>query len=275
MSFWQNLIYGLVSGITEFTPVSSGGHQVLLRKLFGAGQANPFLDLMVHLGLLAAVIVSCKTVLAGYIRELGVGNKRRRHGLPGNARRTYELRFLIPASVAMLFILAFRSFGTHLAKNSLTLCLFFLVNGIVLYVVDHLPHGNKDSSRMSGLDAIFTGLLSGLSILPGISRIGIGLGFTVGRGADKSLAYGWMLALCVPALVLLGFLDLLGIFTVAGISYSLISLVGYLVAAIAAFVGGYLIISLMRFMLVNTGFSGYACYCWGLSVFTFILYLIA
>ena len=275
MNFWQNLLYGIVSGITEFTPVSSGGHQVLMRKLFGVSQANPLLDLLVHLGLLMAVFASCRSVLLGYVGHLRAGRIHRSRRSAESARRTYDLRFLIPASVAMLLLLVFRDFGNRLVNDTLILCLFFLANGLVLYVVDHLPHGNKDSSRMSALDSILTGVLSGMSVLPGISRLGMSLSVAVGRGADKVHAYGWALSLCVPALILFIFLDLLGVITVAGISYSFVSLVGYVFAAVGAFAGGYLIIMLMRFMLVNTGFSGYALYCWGVSILTFILYLIA
>ena len=275
MNFIQSIIYGFLSGVTEFTPVSSYGHQVLLRKLFGVS-ANPMLNLMIRLGLLVAVYMSCRTALSGYSRILSAPKHRRRtRTVAANMNYTYDLRFLLPASVAMLAVLLFQSFCKKLEGNELLLCVFFAINGIVLYAVDHMPMGNKDSGRMSGLDAIYTGLMGGFSIFPGISRLGMCLCATVSRGADKSNAYNLVLVLSIPALLLLALSDLIGVFTVAGISFGFVSLLAYLVAGISAFAGGYLVVMFMRFMMVNTGFSGYACYCWGVAILSFVLYLIA
>lgn len=274
MNFLQSLFYGFLSGISECMPVSSNGHQALLRKLFGTRLWNPLLDLMVHIGILVAIFVSCRARLLGYARELS-GNPRRRRRNPTNIQRTYDLRFLFSAGIALLAVLLFHRATSDLEQNSLLLCLFFIINGTVLYVVDHMRHGNKDSSQMSGLDAVLTGLLGGLSIFPGISRLGMCLSASVARGADKSQAYSWALLLCIPALLFLILFDFIGLFTAAGFAFTFLGFVYAFVAALGAFTGGYLVILLMRLMIVNTGFSGYACYCWGVAMLTFILYLIA
>ena len=258
MNLLQSLLYGLISGLSEFTPVSTSGHQALLRKLFGAPGRNPLLDLLVGVGLLIAVYLHCRSLLMSYSRQLR-GNPRRRRGNIPTARRTYDLRFLGAAGST--------------EQKPLYLCLFFVLNGIVLYAVDHMRQSNKDAGMLSGMDAIFTGLMGGLSIFPGFSRLGMNLSAAVARGADRTLAYNWALVLGIPALVLFLLFDFIGLFTVAGFVISLTGVLYAFAAAIGAFAGGYLVISLMRMMIINTGFSGYACYCWGVAMLNFILYL--
>lgn len=274
MNLLQSLLYGLISGLSEFTPVSTSGHQALLRKLFGAPGRNPLLDLLVGVGLLIAVYLHCRSLLMSYSRQLR-GNPRRRRGNIPTARRTYDLRFLFFAGIAMLALLLFRGAAGSTEQKPLYLCLFFVLNGIVLYAVDHMRQSNKDAGMLSGMDAIFTGLMGGLSIFPGFSRLGMNLSAAVARGADRTLAYNWALVLGIPALTLFMLFDFIGLFTVAGFVISLTGVLYAFAAAIGAFAGGYLVISLMRMMIVNTGFSGYACYCWGVAMLNFILYLIA
>ena len=274
MNWLQSLLYGIISGLAEFVPISSYGHQVFLRRVFGQEQRDPLMDLLVHIGLLLAVMVSCRSALAGYIQEFS-GTKRRRRINVRNQRRTYDLRFLIAASLVMLAVLLFNRSTVALEGNFLWLCGFFVINGIVFYVLDHMRHANKDSSQMSGMDAILTGFMGGMSIFPGISRVGMCLASAVGRGAEKSVAYNWALILSVPALMLLILFDLIGLFVTAGFAITFIGFLHSVLAAIGAFVFGYLIIMFMRLMIVNSGFAGYACYCWGAAMLTFVLYLVA
>ena len=274
MNLLQSMLYGIVSGLSEFVPISSYGHQVFLRKIFGQNQWDPLLDLLVHIGLLLAVMVSCRSALSGYLQEFN-GTKRRRRVNMKNQRRKYDLRFLLAASLVMLAVLLFNRSTVALEGNLLWLCGFFVINGIVFYVLDHMRHANKDSSQMSGMDAILTGFMGGLSIFPGISRVGMCLASAVSRGAEKSLAYNWSLILCVPALMLLILFDLVGLFVTAGFAITFIGFLYSFLAALGAFVVGYLIIKFMRLMIVNSGFAGYACYCWGAAMLTFVLYLVA
>ena len=57
MSVWEAAVLGIVQGLTEFLPVSSSGHLVLLQNIFGISEPQLFFDTMVHLGTLLAVVV--------------------------------------------------------------------------------------------------------------------------------------------------------------------------------------------------------------------------
>lgn len=275
MNLIQSLIYGIVSGISSFLPVSSYGHQVLLRQIFGATYPDPLTDLFVHLSLLSAVLICYRSNLKILTRDLSA-NRRRTRSRAGRQdhRRTYEIRLLITAAIAMLVVLLFSSFGRKTEGNLLLVCLFFVLNGMILYVTDHLSQSNKDASQMTALDAVLMGLFGGLSIFPGLSRTGACMSLAVGRGSDKSHALNWAVMLSIPALILLALFDFAAIFT-AGLTFSFVSVLGCFLAAVGAFVCGYAAMMIMRFLVVNTGFAGFACYSWGMAILTFILYLIA
>ena len=274
MDILKSFIFGLVSGISEYMPVSSLGHQELMRQLLGLSSENPILDLFTHVGVLMAAVYLSWNTLEGYRMEYYASGARSRRRY-SNPKRTYELRLLITALIPMLLILLFSFWGRSTANHSLLVCLFFILNGIMMYLPDYLRQSNKDASYMSGFDGLLLGLASGLRILPGFSGLGMGLSVTVMRGADKAEAFNWSMILTIPALLLLCILDIVGIFTAAGLAISLMNFIGYFLAAVGAFVGAYGAILLMRFLIINTGFSGYALYCWGIAMLMFILFLIS
>ena len=276
MKILQSLIYGIVSGISEFLPISSFGHQALMRKLFGAPGWDPIMDLFVHLALLSTVVFVFWGTFTGYQREYSLSQRRSRTRRNNSAsKRTYELRLLVTAGIFMLLMLLLVGLGRKTEENAWLTCLFFVLNGAALFVPDYLRQSNKDASMLSGFDALLIGVASGLRVLPGFSGIGMGLSVAVIRGADKTQSLNWMLILCAPALILLCLFDLIGIFTVAGLTVTFISFVGYFLAALGAMIGGYFTLMLVRFLIANASFTGYACYCWGVAMLVFILNLIS
>ncbi len=276
MNLLQSLIYGLISGVSEFMPISSLGHQSVLRILFGASQWDPVMDLFVHVALCMTALFVFRGNIEGYVREMGMrqrrGRKRRSYADP---RRTYEIRLLITAGVVMLAVLLFTAIARSLEAKPLFTCLFFILNGIMLFIPDYVRQTNKDARMLSGFDGLLIGAASGLRIFSGVSGVGMGLSVALLRGADKKQALNWALMLCIPALLMMCFFDIIGIFTVAGLSVTFIGFLGYLFAAIGAAVGGFAILFFVRFLIAHTGFGGYACYCWGMAILTFILYLIS
>lgn len=276
MKILQSLIYGIISGISEFLPISSFGHQALIRKLFGASGWDPVMDLFVHLALLGTVVFVFWGTFASYQREYSISKRRSRNRRNfTTSKRTYELRLLFTAGIFMLLVLLLTALGRKTEENALLTCLFFLLNGVALFVPDYLRQSNKDASMLSGFDALLIGIASGLRVLPGFSGVGMGLSVAVSRGADKTQALNWMLILCAPALIMLCLFDLIGIFTVTGLSVTLLSFIGYILAAFGAVIGGYFTLMLVRFLIANSSFTGYACYCWGVAMLVFILNLIS
>lgn len=275
MLILKNILYGLISGITEFLPVSSDAHQALLRYLFGIGTKAPLQELLVHIGVLFAILSGCRESLFRLYREHKFGSGyRRRKVLFSDSASYYDLRLLKTASVCLIAGLLLRFATSYMESNLLLLLAFFLFNGLVLLLAEHTSRGNRDSRTMSGLDGIVMGVLGALSAFPGISRTGMILSYASVRGADSKNAVNWAVFLGIPAMLFSLVYDLIGIVGVGIGGASAVDLLGYFISGITAFAGGYLGISVLRVGLHDSGFSRFAYYSIGAALFSFILYLI-
>ena len=274
MDVLKNLIYGFVSGIAEFLPVSSGAHQGLIRYIFGIDARDSLQNLLVHIGVLFAVILGFRETLFRLQREQKSLASGRRRSKSLDIKAAYDLKLIKTAAIP-LFIGLFLSFATwHWENSLLAIMAFFLLNALVLLVADHAPQGNKDARTLTGLDGILIGILGALSALPGVSRTGMISSYTTLRGADRERSASWAIVLCIPAMIFAIIFDFYGMFSFGVGSLTFIGFLGYLVSGISAFFGGYLGISLLQTILVHSGFSGFAYYSLGASFLSFMLYLI-
>ena len=273
MNMIESLIYGIVSGLSEFLPISSQGHQALLKYIFGTS-SEPLREILVHIAMLVAVYISCATYIDRIKRERKIRTNRKR-GMQIDRTVTQELRLIRTAGIPMLLGILLFVFAGKLGGNAGWLALFFVLNGIILYVPEHLPHANKSAGQLGPFDAILIGLFGGLSCLPGASRVGGSLSCAIGRGADQSKAYNWILILSIPALILLLILDIGSIFANGFGSISFLSILGYLISAVSAFGSAFAGIYFMRRLITQSGITFFAFYSWGVAFLSFFLYLFA
>ena len=275
MSILESIIYGFISGFSEFSPVSSQAHQNLMMHLFGISGSVPLFNILVHLGMLAALIFSSRSMLARLRRDKVIMQKsHRRRGPRQILAGIYDIRVLRTASLPMIaMLICFAIFG-HKKFSLLITAVFLVVNGVILLIPDYVRQGNKDGRSFSALDSIGLGILGGLSGLPGISRVGTTLSYSVCRGADKNTSYNWVLLLSIPALILMFIFDILGL-TVSGLgAINFLQILSALIAFVTSFIGSCAAVSFMRYILVSVGLSGFALYSWGTALFSFIVYLL-
>ena len=262
------LIYAFISGLSEIVPASARGHQSVMMLLFGMSQRDPMLDLMTHLGIMSCIIVVYKAQFS-FLYSKG------RVAQSSSALNRYDRRLLFSAMIPMLIGLMFYNTGSKYELNPLSISLFFLLNAVLLIIPDYIRQSNKSAKLMGPFDSLLIGLSGLLAVFPGFSRLGSGCAAAVIRGADKQQAFNWLVLLTVPAMAMLIVIDIIGLFSVGIPGISLWLLFGYIIAAAASFGGCYIGIILMRFLMVNSGFSSFAFYSFGASFFTFIVYLIA
>lgn len=272
MNLLESLIYGLISGFSEFLPISSQGHQALLKHIFGAKSHEPIRDIMIHIAMLCAVIVASGTYLDRIRRERKIRTNRRR-GMAGERTISQEIRLIRTAMIPMLLGIIFYIFGAKLGNSFGWLTLFFAINGLIVYIPEHLAHANKGAGQLGPLDSLLIGVFGGFSALPGISRVGGCLSCAIARGADQTKAYNWILILSIPALILLVVLDIISIFIAGFGPISLMGILGWIVSAIAAFAAAYSGIYFMRRLLSQSDITFFSFYCWGIALLSFFLYL--
>lgn len=268
----HRLLYALISGITEFLPVSASAHQDLYCRLFGYHASDPLLVFAVRMGALTAVLVGCGSQIKRLLRQYRMENRsnRRRRYVDTNA--LLDLRLLKTAAIPVLISVLFYKRAGEWIDTLPWLALMLLLGGVVLFLPRLLGQGNKDGRSASRLDSIAMGLGSALAAIPGFSRLGCAASLGAARGMDRNYALEVALLLSVPALLGLLLLDLYEVIA-AKVVLSGGALLWAALSAGASFLGGYLSLTLLRHGSGKAGVTGYCYYNWGMALLSFTLYL--
>lgn len=275
MSILENIIYGLISGMAEFLPVSSSAHQVILRYMFGIESRNFLQEFLVHTGLLLAVIISCRDSIIRFSRQNGIFNasKRKSRRKPEQIDY-YTLRLLKTATFPLIIGLILLFITIKAEDNLLTVAGFFVINALILFLAAHSQQGNRDARSLTGLDGIIMGLLGSLSVFPGIARTAAISSYTTLRGVDLRNTVNWTFLLGIPAISFLIIFDIIGLASVGLGALSFSVIIGYILSGLVSFCSGYFAISILYIILSHSGYACFAYYSLGSALFTFILYLI-
>ncbi len=165
------IFLGLVQGLTEFLPVSSSAHLVIFQDLLGISENQIILDIVLHLGSLAAIVL----FLFKDIKQLF---------------RT-RLLFYIFLATAVTAIIA--AFGQGFFERSFTcakgLVLPLLITGIALICTNHFRQGSRRLANLRIADGFWLGLVQGVAIIPGLSRSGLTISTLLFRNVEKETAF--------------------------------------------------------------------------------------
>lgn len=275
MNWLESIIYAFISGLAEFLPVSSRAHQSIMRQLFGVSESTAVLDFLVHFAILLALFFICQSQLAAMRRTqklLSIPPKRRKY--QPDKEIAAMSRLVKTACIPVLIFTVFYVLADKVTSQLQIMAFCLLLNGVALYAVTHLRSGDKKASQLTSVDGLLIGFISGVGIIPGFSRVGLGLSISHMRGAAAKNAVDWALLISIPALIGLCIADLILMFSAGIGTFTFLMLIQYLVSAFAAYLGAYLSISLLHFLSVKVGFSWFSFYCWGLGLFSFILFML-
>ncbi|MDR3115246.1 MAG: undecaprenyl-diphosphate phosphatase [Treponema sp.] len=189
MRIVEAVILGAVQGITEFLPVSSSGHLVLLQKIFHIAEPALLFDTLVHVGTLGAVCIVLWPDIWNILR-------RPIQKLTG---------LLIVATLpTVLIALVFKDFIEEAFASAAFLGFAFLGTGVLLIIGERLskrPGMTKTERTMLWRDALTIGLLQGVAIIPGVSRSGSTLSAALFRRVDRNFAARFSFLLSIPAIL--------------------------------------------------------------------------
>lgn len=276
LNWLQSLLYGFLSGLTDILPVSASAHRVLLLKFFGSTGQTEALDLLVHLGCFGALFFSLHPQLRKFSRAKALARvPKRKRKRPLDIRTMMDYRMLKTMLIPVVVGLFFYRQASSLSGNLVLLSVFLFLNGLIVYIPQFLPTSNRDSRTLSRVEGFLMGLGGGVSVLPGFSAIGVSTAIGSICGVERS--YCLSMALLMNLGLTLGLLifDVVALVSVGLTGISVGIVFRYLLAAMAAFGGTVLGIRLMRAIAANHGFTLFGLYCFGLSLFTFILNLVA
>ncbi len=199
------IVLGIVQGLSEFLPISSSGHLILVPWLFGwtelTGEANADLnrtfDVALHLGTFVGAAAYFRHDIARLARAAGSSVRARRVTEPD--QRLAWLLALSALPSATVGALLESTVGDHLGQIWL-IAVLLIVFGLVLLVADRLP-GERDTEEFRLRDAAIMGLCQAAALAPGVSRSGITItgGRFLGFQRDAAARLSFLMSLPVIA----------------------------------------------------------------------------
>ena len=271
MNWLQCILYGLFLGFGEFIPVPNGAQMHILQQIFGSSVNDPLRELLVHIFSLAAFFLAWRNPLDVIRRDSRMAQRGTRiynQIYRGSADSQFVRTAAIPMLISMIVIMFLYE------GSKIWTMIILLINGIILYLPERMLQGNKTAKSMSPLDGVLIGLCSALSVIPGMSRVGLGVSVGMMRGADRKHTLNWAYLLSVPALLLLIGGDLFVLIFASQTVTLSTGFGGYLLLSIFSFAGAYLSVFLVRNFIIHRGLHAFAYYSWGAAMFYFILYLL-
>jgi undecaprenyl-diphosphatase len=257
MDILQAIVLGLVQGATEFVPVSSSGHLVLLPWLLHWPEPGLAFTTTMHLGTLAAVLAYFWKDLLGMIRAVVVGLVRR---APWDAPES-RLAWLVVLGTIPAVVLGFlfEDFFESAFSAPAAVAVLLLVTGLILALGERLGRRERSLEDLRWDDALLVGLAQAVAILPGISRSGATIAAGLTRSVRREASARFSFLLAVPVILGGGLLELLKLVRAGG---GAAQAPGLVAGFVAAAVSGYFCIYFLLRYLQGHRLYVFSVYCW-------------
>ena len=285
MEIWEAFVLGIIQGLSEFLPISSSGHLLLIEKL-GIGQENLFFNVMLHVGTLLAVLIALrKTWIQLIIQPFGDLKKRltkrktvsTKQNKPSGqtisglkaANETYEYQkvfgglaaskidgYLVLACVpTVAFGFAFKLLFPDLLEGKLLGC-GFVLTAVLLYAGENF--NSTKSALLAPKTSVLTGVLQGIAVLPGVSRSGATISALTLQGVEKKAATTFSFLLSIPIILGSALYESLDLFT--GKATLSIAPAAVVAGMISAFLSGLVAIKFFLKLIEKHSMTGFVIY---------------
>ena len=194
MDFIQILVLAIVQGLTEFLPISSSAHLILVPELFGWPDQGVAFDVAVHIGTLAAVLLYFRDELGGLI----VSGLR---ALGGHWNTEAKLAWCVVVGTVpvVIFGLLCKDWISGYARHATLLACTSIFFGILLGLADRFGRGARGT--IGWKDALLIGLAQALALIPGTSRSGITITAGLALGMNRTSAARFSFLLSIPTIL--------------------------------------------------------------------------
>lgn len=272
MSILQAILLGIIQGLTEYLPISSSAHLVIVPYLLGwqIPEAEAFVfDVIVQVGTLLAVIIYFWKDLVSIVKAFFQGLLSRKP-FEGEDTRLgwYLILATIPAGLAGLLLKD--AVEAAFASPRFTALSLFVTAGL-LVIAESLGKRQRDLAELSWKDALWIGVAQALSIFPGISRSGATIAGGMTRDLGRPVAARFAFLMSIPIMLAAGLVAGLDLLDIPNLSAFLPSLIpGFLAAAVV----GYLAIRWLMAFLVRRSLYIFAIYCAALGAVVLLITLL-
>lgn len=264
MTVLQALILGIVQGLTEFIPVSSSGHLVLLHQALGVTENGLAFDVALHSGTLMALLIYFYKDIFELAKSVFIKSDK--------TRLAWLLAFAtLPAVVAGLFL---EGLAESKFRSSILVAINLIVVALFMLAAERYAKHYKDKTKLeatSTKQALGVGTAQALAIVPGVSRSGATITTGLFLGMDRVAATRFSFLLGVPII----FGAIVKVFLSDGVIDSVKGEAGiFAVGVIAAFASGLFAIQFMLKYLAKHTLDVFAYYRIGLGVLVILIALI-
>jgi undecaprenyl-diphosphatase len=195
---FQAIVVGIVQGLTEFLPVSSSAHLILVPRVLGWDNAfilSPAFDATLHLGTVVALIAyfwrDLWRYFVAFLRML------RDRSIAGDADRKVALLLAISIIPGALLGVGLEGFvDTFFREQLLVVCALLVVGAVVLFVAERIARHTREMDELRPVEALGIGLAQAFALFPGISRSGITIsaGLILGLKRDAAARFSFLMA---------------------------------------------------------------------------------
>ncbi len=231
MDFYQILILALVQGLTEFLPISSSAHLILIPYFFDWQDQGLAFDVAVHVGTLTAVVLYFRDQLISISQDWCVSlQKRQSHG---DSRLAWAVILgTIPVGLAGLLL---GDLIEEYLRSTLVIAITTIAFGVLLGWADIRGKQNRSEHSLTWRDIVIIGCAQAIALIPGTSRSGITITAALMLGLTRDAAARFSFLLSIPVIFLAGGLKTLELINTAGAIdwYSLI--LGVLISGVSAY----------------------------------------
>ena len=251
---WTAALWGLVQGLTEFLPISSSGHLVLVPALLDMEAPSLATTAVLHLGTMAAVVWYLRSDLMWLTR------------FRTDPRAAHMVKMLAIATIPALIAGGLLEWWlSDIGDDPGLVAVFLFCTGVVLTAAEVMRRARKPDRQLAsttGTDAVAIGVGQALALVPGVSRSGMTIAFGLDRRFEPSEAARFAFLMAVPIIAISGAVQAIELFNEGGITWSL--WVGVAVAAVS----GYAAIALLLRLINRVGLWPFAAYCMAAGVWS-------
>ncbi len=257
MDIIQAIILGIVQGATEFLPISSSAHLVLVPWILGWDKPSLTFDLMTHYGTLLAVVIYYRNdlwaIIKGVFKGLGAGKP------VGNPEAKLGWMLVLSTIPAVLLGYFFEEPLEALFGAPVYVAVELLITGAILWFSETLGKRTRPLEAMTWWDSLLIGIGQAIAISPGISRSGATIATGLVRGFDRAAAARFSFLMSIPVIFGAGLLKLSD-FAETGISGDTLTL--FFAGGVTAAIVGYIAIAYLIRYLATNSLRVFAIYCW-------------
>jgi len=241
------IILGIIQGITEFLPVSSSGHLVIMQNLIAVTEEAVVISVVLHLGTsLALVIFFFKDIL--------------------NLLRNFRvlLYIIIVTLITGIIGISAKGFFERLFNSPRSVAIALIVTGIILILTRRFMQAERAALNIK--DAFILGLTQGIAIIPGISRSGITISTLLFRGLDRETSFRFSFLASIPAVFGAAILEARDINLAANAGAR-----NLIIGFIASLLTGLLSLKILKMILGKARLYYFGYYCIIIAVITLLL----